>query len=159
MNWIKYSWLLLIIIIASTSCNQTKSTVDGNAGLGIPSEDRSKIEATIQTYFDGWLTGDTTKLGKAMHATCQLKNIKDDGVVIYSRAKYLGFFKPRPPLENAGGQILSIDITDDIAAAKCQLYTKDRLFTDYFNMMKLGEDWYIVDKIATNKPHPKNQEN
>jgi len=87
-----------------------------------------------QHYFEGWMTGNTTKIGSAMHTTCQLKNIKDDGVIIFDRATYLGFFKPRPRRENSGGKIIDIDITGDIAAAKCKIDTPKRL--------------YIVDKIA-----------
>lgn len=114
-------------------------------------EDEQKIRETIDTYFEGWMTGDTTKLGTAMHRTCQLKNIKDDDVIIFDRATYLGFFKPRPRRKNAGGKIISIDITDDTAAAKCEIHTEERLYTDYFNMMKLKDQWYIVDKIASSK--------
>ena len=39
------------------------------------STERELIENTIQLYFDGWATGDTTKLGKAMHASCHLKKL------------------------------------------------------------------------------------
>jgi len=85
--------------------------------------DKKKITETIETYFEGWMTGDTTLLGTAMHRTCQLKNIKDDDVIIYDRATYLSFFKPRPRRENAGGRIISINITDDIASAKCEIHT------------------------------------
>jgi len=109
------------------------------------------ITQTIDNYFEGWMTGDTTLLGKAMHATCKLKNVKDEKVLVFDRAKYLSFFKPRPRRENAGGRIVSINLTNNIAAAKCEIYTEKRLFTDYFNMMKLNGRWYIVDKIATNR--------
>jgi len=80
-----------------------------------------------------------------------LKNIKDGDVTEFDRATYLGFFKPRERRTNAGGRIISIDITDNIAAAKCEIFTDKRLFTDYFNMMKIEDRWYIVDKIATNR--------
>lgn len=111
----------------------------------------TSIKQTIEMYFEGWMTGDTTLLGKAMHRTCQLKNIKDDDVIIYDRAKYLSFFKPRPRRQHAGGEIIYINVTDDIASAKCEIHTVDRLYTDYFNMMKVGGQWYIVDKISMSK--------
>ncbi len=114
-------------------------------------EAEKSITNTIETYFEGWMNGDTTKIGYAMHQTCQLKNIKDDEVLIFSREKYLSFFSPRPPREESGGRIVSINITDNIASAKCEIYTKDRLYTDYFNLMKIKDRWYIVDKIATSK--------
>ena len=135
---------LCLLFFSTCAINAQKQAVNN------PQEE-TLIRQTIATYFEGWMTGDTTKLGRAMHTTCQLKNIKDDGVIIFDRATYLGFFKPRPRRENAGGRVVSINITDDIAAAKCEIYTADRLYTDYFNMMKVKGEWYIVDKIATNK--------
>jgi len=113
------------------------------------SPDTALIEQTIGNYFDGWISNDASKIGTAMDITCQLKNIKEDKVVIYDRATYLGFFKPGPPKENAFGKILSIDITGPIAAAKIELETPKRLYTDYFNLMKLKDQWFIVDKIST----------
>ncbi len=145
-------YLILLLVFASCinkeNSNPQNSTESINASNSL---DEQKITETINSYFEGWMTGDTTKIGRAMHRTCQLKNIKDDDVIIFDRAKYLSFFKPRPRRQNAGGKIISINITDDIAAAKCEIFTEERLYTDYFNMMKIKDEWYIVDKIATNK--------
>jgi hypothetical protein len=118
----------------------------------VNAQDQEKVllEKTIQTYFDGWMTGDTIKIGKAMHLTCQLKVIKDNQVAEYDRKTYLKGFKPRPKLENTQGRIINIDITGNVASAKCEIETPERMFTDYFNMMKLNGEWFIVDKIATN---------
>lgn len=139
----KFLLFFFAIIISACAINKP------NQAINDPKEE-ALIRKTIDTYFEGWMTGDTTKLGKAMHATCQLKNVKDNEVLIFDRAKYLSFFKPRPRRKNAGGNIISIDITNDIAAAKCKIFTADRLYIDYFNMMKINDEWYIVDKIATN---------
>ena len=104
----------------------------------------------IQNYFDGWLTGDTTLVGSAMHATCNLKYVKDGKISKRNRTEYLSGFKPRPRLENAEGRILSIDITRTAAEAKVELETENRLFTDYFNLLKEEDRWYITDKVSTN---------
>ncbi len=139
-------YLLIFFALFICACSINKPTQASND----PKEE-ALIRQTIDTYFEGWMTGDTTKLGKAMHATCQLKNVKDNEVLLFDRATYLGFFKLRPRRENSGGRVISINITNDIAAAKCEIFTPKRLYTDYFNMMKIDEEWYIVDKIATNQ--------
>jgi|GEM_PF-1293640 len=146
------SVVMLLSACVTTTQAQSDASDTAKAAFANANAEETKITKTIETYFEGWMTGDTTLLGKAMHRTCQLKNIKDDDVIIYDRATYLSFFKPRPRRENAGGQIVSINVTDDIASAKCQIHTKDRLYTDYFNMMKIKDTWYIVDKIANSKP-------
>jgi len=112
--------------------------------------DKMAIEQVIQNYFDGWLTGDTTLVGSAMHATCNLKYVRDGKISKRNRTEYLSGFKPRPRLENAEGRILSIDITRTAAEAKIELDTENRLFTDYFNLLKEGDRWYITDKVSTN---------
>lgn len=134
--------LLLLILTATVSYGQHEI---------VQNEEKALITNTIETYFEGWMTGDTTLLGKAMHATCQLKNVKDNKVLEFDRATYLGFFKPRPRRENSGGKIIEIDVTGNIASAKLEIETPQRLYTDYFNLMKIKDRWYIVDKSATSK--------
>lgn len=111
--------------------------------------DLQLIEGTIQNYFDGWLTGDTTLVGSAMHATCNLKFIRDGKVARRDRTNYLSGFKPRPRLADSEGHIVNIDITNNAAAAKVVLDTPNRHFTDYFNLLKEGDRWYITDKVST----------
>jgi hypothetical protein len=118
------------------------------AQLFAQTSDRSQIEAVIQSYFDGWLTGDTTKIGYAMHASCKLKNFRDSFVEM-DRSTYLSRFQPRTRPANTDARIIQITITEGIASAKCEIETERYLFTDYFNLMRMGERWYIVDKVAT----------
>lgn len=119
----------------------------------IPS-DRQLIENTIQLYFDGWATGDTTKLGKAMHYTCHLKNFRDGKFIDFTRQDYLSRFKPRERDKDLLTHIVTIDITNNlIAGAKVEISTSTHKFTDYFNLIKTNEGWFIVDKISTLTPH------
>lgn len=114
-----------------------------------PSVDQIAIEGVLQNYFDGWLTGDTTLVGSAMHKSCHLKFVRNDTVRMRNRTQYLSGFKPRPRLQNAEGRILSIDITRTAAEAKIELEIETRLYTDYFNLLKEGNRWYITDKVST----------
>ncbi len=118
-----------------------------------PPTDRQLIENMIQLYFDGWATGDTVQLGKAMHSSCRLKNYGNGKFVEYSRSQYLGLFKPRPRPQNLTTRIVSIDITNNMGSAKVEISTARDLFTDYFNLMKTDDGWAIADKVSTRTPH------
>lgn len=118
----------------------------------IPTE-RQLIENMIQLYFDGWATGDTTKLGKAMHASCHLKNYGSGKFTEYSRNHYLSLFKPHERPKNLSTKIVAIDITNNMGSAKVEISTQKDLFTDYFNLMKTDEGWVIADKVSTRTPH------
>ena len=115
--------------------------------------ERQLIEDMIQLYFDGWATGDTMKLGKAMHESCHLKNYRDGKFIEYSRNQYLSFFKPHARPQNLSTRIVSVDITNNMGSAKVEISTERDLFTDYFNLMKTTEGWMIADKVSTRTPH------
>lgn len=117
------------------------------------STERQLIENTIQLYFDGWATGDTTKVGKAMHASCHLKNYNNGKFAEFSRNHYLSLFKPHERPANLITRIVSIDITNNMGSAKVEISTARDLFTDYFNLMKTTEGWFIADKVSTRTPH------
>ncbi len=139
----KYSIFLIAFFLLALS----NSVSSQSSALNV---DQKKIEQTIQNYFDGWLTGDTTLIGSAMHASCHLKYFPRGEFANRTRAEYLSFFKPRPRLKDAEGRIISIDITLNAAAAKVELEIPGRLYTDYFNLLRIKDRWYIMDKISTN---------
>ncbi len=147
--------ILSFSIIFFIQCNQNTDTTvqQENEQENVVQEEanpeREAIEQVIQNYFDGWLTGDSTLVGSAMHGTCHLKYIRDGKMGVRNRTEYLSGFKPRPRLENAEGRIIDIDITRTAASAKIELETEKRLFTDYFNLLKEDNRWYITDKVST----------
>ncbi|MEM6321962.1 MAG: nuclear transport factor 2 family protein [Bacteroidota bacterium] len=144
----RFSLILLLFTFLLFSCATNQKSSIGQNDL----QEEALVRQTIELYFDGWRNCQSEKIGQAMHTTCQLKNIKADGidgVAVYDRETYLGFIKPAPP-RAAKTRILYIDITREIASAKCQIELADRLYTDYFNMMKIDGRWYIVDKAAIN---------
>jgi aldose sugar dehydrogenase len=137
------AWIILLWVSCSViSYSQTPQ----------PSE-RMAVENLIQTYFDGWATGDTTKLGMAMHHSCQLKFFREGSFATMDRAKYLSLHKLHARNKDLVTQIVGLDITGNTGSAKAEIITATGKFTDYFNLMKTGERWYIVDKISTNAPH------
>lgn len=113
------------------------------------SSDLSKIETVIkELYFEGWMTGDTSKIGKAMHSTCHLKFYRDGKFNDISRIEYLSRFKPKLKDANTSGRIISIDITSNIASVKCEIETDKAIFTDYFNLIRIEDTWTITDKVS-----------
>jgi len=118
----------------------------------LPSE-RMAVEDLIQIYFEGWATGDTAKLSRAMHASCQLKFFRDGKFAAMDRAKYLSLHQAHSRNKDLVTQLVALDITGNAGSAKAEIMTANDKFTDYFNLMKVGEQWYIVDKISTRAPH------
>jgi hypothetical protein len=116
-----------------------------------PTTDIQGIESTVQLYFDGWGTGDSTKVGKAMHSSCHLKYFREGKFTDISRLDYLSKFKIRARPDSLVTRLASINLTDNIASVKAEIITATHFFTDYFNMIKTDDGWFIVDKVSTNK--------
>lgn len=129
-----------VLVLLFSACSALRAQTD----------EKARIETVIHDlYFEGWMTGDTAKIGQAMHATCHLKFFRDNTFSDISRADYLSRFKPRPKEAGTEGRMISLDITGNIASAKCEIETPKALFTDYFNLIKTNEGWFIVDKVST----------
>ncbi len=137
-----------LVLIITTICI---CSLQATAQVKTPSNIDS-IQTTINFYFDGWATGDTTKIGKAMHATCHLKFYRENVFTDMSRNEYLSRFKPKERLASLITRIVSVDITENIASAKVEIVTEKDIFTDYFNLIRTNEAWYIVDKVSVRKP-------
>ena len=125
-----------------------------NAQVNDSANDWALIQKTLNLYLDGQGTGDSVKVGKSFHDSWQLKYFAEDKLTIVRKSEYLKAYKaPYAKVANWSGRIVSIDITNNVAAAKVEISTSKLLFTDYFNLMKTNNEWFIVDKISTRMPH------
>jgi hypothetical protein len=116
-----------------------------------PSE-RTAIEQTIQTYFDGLYEGDADKLGSIFHQASALTWEQDGQVAVWTLAQWLKAVRERPSPKAKGlardDAILLIDQSGPTTAfvkVKCQI--PPRYFTDYLNLLKTGGRWMVVQKV------------
>ena len=116
------------------------------------SDDRSAIERTIQTYFDGLYEGDADKLASVFADTSALTWEQDGKVSVLPRDQWLDAVRKRPsskardlPRDDAILQIDQSGPTTAFVKVKCQI--PPRYFTDYLNLLKVGGKWTIVQKI------------
>ena len=115
-------------------------------------DDRSAIEQTIQTYFDGLYEGDADKLASIFHETSALTYEQDGQLVVLPLAQWLKAVRERPAPKAKGlardDAILLIDQSGPTTAfvkVKCQI--PPRYFTDYLNLLKVDGRWTIVQKV------------
>lgn len=122
-------------------------------------DDRSAIEQTIQTYFDGLYEGDADKLASIFHETSALTYEQDGQLVVLPLAQWLKAVRERPAPKAKGlardDAILLIDQsgpTTALVKVKCQM--PPRYFTDYLNLLKIGGRWVVVQKVFATVVRP-----
>jgi aldose sugar dehydrogenase len=111
--------------------------------------EREQATAVIELYFDGWATSDTVKVSKSMHPSCHLKYYRDSVFRDITKQEYISRFgQPKEREKTTITRLEFLDITGNIAQAKTTIETAKGIFTDYFNLVKTNEGWFIVDKIS-----------
>lgn len=138
---IKNTILLYILLcssfIAFSQTNtQTKSDIQG-------------VTEAINHYLEGTKNGEPERLNKAFHPDFNLYYVDKDSIRIRSGKKYISQIK-HGEVNNRIGRIISIDIEGNAAMAKAEVtIPKWRVFTDYFLLLKVNQEWKIVQKSYT----------
>jgi hypothetical protein len=104
----------------------------------------------VQDYLDGMVFADAEKLTRALHPKCFCIGNFDGGLEWDSREAFIKgvLANASPP---AGGtyysEVLSVDVTGDIAAVKVADDYLVMRFTDYLSLLKLDGRWVVVNKL------------
>jgi hypothetical protein len=107
------------------------------------------IRAALEHYLQGHATGDGAHMRVAFHPVAQLFWIVGDTLARRTSDSYAAGFTGRPADDEAGRRrrIVSIDRTGNAAMAKIELDYPTVRLVDYMSLLKVGNEWKIVNKI------------
>lgn len=108
-------------------------------------DEESLIRETLQRYLDGRNNGDTSLLASAFHPTADLRYVRNDELVIWPIADYIGGVKPGRK-SNCISRIVSIDVLGTAAQAAIEIEYPNLKFIDYINLLKIQGEWLIAIK-------------
>lgn len=125
-----------------------------NAAHSLPDSEEVNVRACIEYYFQGHATGDGDKFRRAFHPDAKLFFIRDGKVTQWTLEEYAGRASGKPAPDEAlrKRRIESIDITGNAAIAKIVLDYPSVTFTDYMSLLKIGDEWKIVNKTFHANP-------
>ena len=114
--------------------------------------ERTAIEAAVQTYLDGLFEGDADKLASVLHPTSALTSEQNGVLTPLPRDEWLAIVRGRASGKSQGlerrDEILQIDQSSPTTAfvkLECQL--PPRYFTDYLCFLKIDGKWQVAQKI------------
>lgn len=115
--------------------------------------ERPLIEATLMDYIEGTSNGQPDRLRRAFHPDFNLYSVNSDGSLrTWTGEDYISNITPGKKNSRVG-KVLSIDYDKDVAIAKAEiLIPGNRVFTDYFLMVKFDNQWQIIHKSYTSHP-------
>jgi putative intracellular protease/amidase len=124
------------------------------------SEEAENVKMTIQKYIDGTSISSQAKLNDAFYKGADLfLTRKDKTNWIVPAAEYISWFDVDGKDNGRIGNLLSLDIENDIATAKVEIIfpsSKTR-YIDMFLLKKLDGSWKIISKTATSTMDKKSE--
>lgn len=139
--------LTLALLVVSTAICVTWA---GHA----QNKEEAGVRAALEHYLRGHATGDPENFKKAFHPEAKLFWIRDGQFAQRTSAEYIAGASGKPPADEAQRQrrIESIDISGNAAVAKIVLDYPAVRFTDYMSLLKVGDEWKIVNKTFHAEP-------
>jgi hypothetical protein len=116
------------------------------------------VRKTIEDhYFKAQATGDGSHLKGTFVEEGRMMWIAEGQLRTRTSAEYIGGFQGKPAADEAKRKrkVVMVDVTGDAAVAKVELDFPDTTITDYFSLLKVGNDWKIVHKWFHRAPKAK----
>ena len=123
------------------------------------SQDRTEIEAVVQTYLDGLYEGDADKLASVFHPTSSLTYEEGGALTPLPRDEWLKAVRERPSGKARGlarhDHVLQIDMaTPTMAFVKLKCALPPLFFTDYLSFLKIEGKWQVAQKVFARERRP-----
>ncbi|WP_082118693.1 nuclear transport factor 2 family protein [Tenacibaculum mesophilum] len=127
--------------------------IDRSGINSLSPSDEELIEQTLNNYIEGSSFNKMNILKSSFYKDARLYLTGKDGFKQFTTEEYSKFFPSNNKGEFNGriGEVISIDITNDIATAKVEILIPNRKwrFVDLFLLKKFANNWKIISKTAT----------
>ena len=138
--------LSLLAIVAGVSSLLVRAQNGEEAGVRVP----------LDNYIKGHVTGQGDYFRKAFHPDAKLFAVRDGKYWQLTSEEFIARATGKPADDEAQRKrmIESIDISGNAAIAKIVLDYPSVRFTDYMSLLKIDNEWKIINKTfyAESKP-------
>ncbi|MFY9622445.1 MAG: nuclear transport factor 2 family protein [Pyrinomonadaceae bacterium] len=121
------------------------------------SESEAAARVPLENYIQGHATGNGDFMRKAFHTDAKVMAFRDGKLTNLTAEEFASRFngKPAPDEAQRKRRIESVEITGNAGVGKIVLDYPTVTFTDYMSLLKVGDEWKIVNKVFYAAPKPK----
>jgi len=154
MKMFKQTQLLFIILSATLLSTLNFSALA--SPKNVSENTRELVTQAINNYIEGTSYNRPDQISKAFYEEADLfLSKKDDPFMVVPSKTYISWFNKGEYGKATGriGEIISMDIVDNVATAKVEIIVPKRQFryVDLFLLKKVSGDWKIISKTASGK--------
>jgi hypothetical protein len=119
----------------------------------------SEAEARVplDNYIQGHATGNGDFMRKAFHTDAKIMAFRDGKMMNLTAEEFASRFNGKPAADEAQRKrrIEKVEITGNAGVGKIVLEYPTVTFTDYMSLLKVGDEWKIVNKVFYAEPKAK----
>lgn len=111
--------------------------------------DASAIRAVIERYFRGHAKADAQEMQQAFWPSAHIEGVREGAFSSWTRDAYCSVFTGTPAGDEAQRRRVldAVDVQGTAAMARATLHHGDRVFTDYFLLLRVNGEWRIANKV------------
>ncbi len=119
--------------------------------------DNAAARVPLENYIQGHVTGNGDFMRKAFHPEAKVMAFRDGKLMNITAEEFASRFNGKPAADEAQRKrrIESVEITGNAGVGKIVLDYPTVTFTDYMSLLKVGDEWKIVNKVFYAEPKPK----
>ena len=145
--------LLAVVLIAICG---VFAFLNGTKGSAL-TESEAAARVPLDNYIQGHATGNGDFMRKAFHSEAKVMAFRDGKLTNLTAEEFASRFNGKPAADEAQRKrrIESVEITGNAGVGKIVLDYPTVTFTDYMSLLKVGDEWKIVNKVFYAEPKPK----
>ncbi len=111
----------------------------------------------LENYLQGHATGNGDFMRKAFHTDAKVMAFRDGKLTNLTAEEFASRFNGKPAADEAQRKrrIEHVEITGNAGVGKIVLDYPTVTYTDYMSLLKVGDEWKIVNKVFYAEPKPK----
>jgi hypothetical protein len=111
----------------------------------------------LENYIQGHATGNGDFMRKAFHTEAKVMAFRDGKLMNMTSEQFASRFDGKPAADEAQRKrtIESVEITGNAGVGKIVLDYPTVKYTDYMSLLKVGDEWKIVNKVFYAEPKAK----
>lgn len=120
-------------------------------------ETEAAARVPLEAYIQGHATGNGDFMRKAFHADAKIMAFRDGKLTNLTSEEFASRFNGKAAADEAQRKrsIENLEITGNAGVAKIVLDYPTVKYTDYMSLLKIGDEWKIVNKVFYSEPKAK----
>lgn len=120
-------------------------------------ESEEAARVPLEAYIQGHATGNGDFMRKAFHTDAKIMAFRDGKLTNLTAEEFASRFNGKAAADEAQRKrrIESLEITGNAGVGKIILDYPTVTYTDYMSLLKIGDEWKIVNKVFYAEPKAK----